>query len=49
MLTHGELPGAAEQTKDKVMHMVLTVAGGKMLFLAVPSVRLARREVLHLD
>lgn len=34
VMTHGQLPGAAEEIKDKVMHMVLSVAGGNVLFLS---------------
>lgn len=34
VMTHGQQPGAAEKTKDKVMHMVLSVAGGNVLFLS---------------
>lgn len=34
VMTHGQLPGAAEEIRDKVMHMVLTVAGGNVLFLS---------------
>jgi len=34
VMTYGQIPGAPEQAKDKVMHMVLSVAGGSILFLA---------------
>ncbi|MDR0269741.1 MAG: VOC family protein [Paenibacillus sp.] len=34
VMTHSELPGAAEEIKDKVMHMVLSVAGENVLFLS---------------
>lgn len=34
VMTHGQLPGATEEIKDKVMHMVLSVAGGNELFLS---------------
>jgi len=34
LMTHGQLPGAAEEIRDKVMHMVLSVAGGNVLFLS---------------
>lgn len=34
LMTHGQLPGAAEEIQDKVMHMVLSVAGGNVLFLS---------------
>ncbi|UVI30440.1 VOC family protein [Paenibacillus spongiae] len=34
VLTFGETPGAPEAMKDKVMHMVLTVAGTNTLFLS---------------
>lgn len=34
VMTHGQLPGAAEEIKDKVMHMALSVAGGNVLFLS---------------
>ncbi|MGG3306887.1 VOC family protein [Paenibacillus lautus] len=34
VMTHGQLPDAAEEIKDKVMHMVLSVAGGNVLFLS---------------
>ncbi|MCQ6561721.1 VOC family protein [Paenibacillus mendelii] len=32
--TFGETPGTPEAVKDKVMHMVLTVAGANTLFLS---------------
>ncbi|MBD3920380.1 VOC family protein [Paenibacillus sp. PR3] len=34
VMTYGQIPGAPEENKDKVMHMVLSVAGGNILFLA---------------
>ncbi|WP_276356835.1 VOC family protein [Cohnella caldifontis] len=34
VMTLGQMPGTPEEQKDKVMHMVLTVAGGNVLFLA---------------
>ncbi|GAF09297.1 VOC family protein [Paenibacillus pini] len=34
ILTFGEMPDTPEAIKDKVMHMVLTVAGGNTLFLS---------------
>jgi len=34
LMTHGQLPGAAVEIHDKVMHMVLSVAGGNVLFLS---------------
>ncbi|SFJ20665.1 PhnB protein [Paenibacillus sp. UNC496MF] len=33
-MTYGDIPGTPEANKDKVMHMVLSVAGGNLLFLA---------------
>ncbi|PYI50569.1 VOC family protein [Paenibacillus flagellatus] len=32
--THGELPGAPNELKDKVMHMCLAIAGENFLFMA---------------
>jgi PhnB protein len=34
VMTYGQTPGTPEAMKDKVMHMVMTVAGGNMLFLS---------------
>ncbi|WP_410770355.1 VOC family protein [Fontibacillus sp. BL9] len=34
VMTFGQIPGTPEENKDKVMHMVLTVAGGNVLFLS---------------
>jgi len=34
VMTFGQTPGAPEAMKDKVMHMVLAVAGGNVLFLS---------------
>ncbi|MDP4095553.1 VOC family protein [Paenibacillus sp. P96] len=34
VMTYGEMPGTPEATKDKVMHMVLSIAGGNLLFLS---------------
>lgn len=48
VMTHGQLPGAAEEIKDKVMHMALSLAGGNVLFLSdafSPVLRRARRQV----
>lgn len=33
-MTYGQTPGTPEAIKDKVMHMVLSVAGGNLLFLS---------------
>lgn len=32
--TYGEVPGTPEEIKDKVMHMVLSLAGGNILFFS---------------
>jgi PhnB protein len=34
VMTFGQVPGTPETTKDKVMHMVLAVAGENLLFLS---------------
>jgi len=34
VMTYGQTPGTPEAIKDKVMHMVLSVAGGNTLFLS---------------
>lgn len=34
IMTHGQIPNAPEELKDKVMHMTLSVAGGNLLFLS---------------
>ncbi|MCC3372626.1 VOC family protein [Cohnella sp. REN36] len=34
LVTHGQNPGSPAEMSDKVMHMVLSVAGGNMLFLS---------------
>ncbi|MFD2332517.1 VOC family protein [Cohnella sp. GCM10020058] len=34
VMTHGQLPDAPADMQDKVMHLVLEVAGGNMLFLS---------------
>jgi PhnB protein len=34
VMTLGQLPGTPEEQRDKVMHLVLSVAGGNVLFLA---------------
>jgi PhnB protein len=34
VMTYGQMPGTPEALKDKVMHMVITVAGGNALFLS---------------
>ncbi|GGD96318.1 VOC family protein [Paenibacillus nasutitermitis] len=34
VMTHGQIPGTPEAIKDKVMHMVMTVAGENTLFLS---------------
>jgi PhnB protein len=34
LMTHGQMPGAPEAIKDKVMHMAIGVAGGNELFLS---------------
>lgn len=34
IMTYGQVPGTPEANKDKVMHMVLSVAGDNILFLA---------------
>ncbi|GED71682.1 VOC family protein [Brevibacillus reuszeri] len=33
-MTYGQTPGTPEEIKDKVMHMVLSVAGGNIIFLS---------------
>ena len=33
-MTHNQSPGIPEEFKDKVMHLVLTIAGGNTLFLS---------------
>ncbi|MUT64687.1 VOC family protein [Paenibacillus sp. NEAU-GSW1] len=33
-MTYGQTPGTPEAVKDKVMHMVLSVAGGNLLFFS---------------
>lgn len=34
IMTYGQTPGTPEAIKDRVMHLVLTVAGGNLLFLS---------------
>ncbi|WP_168118846.1 VOC family protein [Paenibacillus sp. HB172176] len=34
VMTHNQTPGIPEELKDKVMHLVLTVAGGNTLFFS---------------
>ncbi|USG66127.1 VOC family protein [Brevibacillus ruminantium] len=34
IMTYGQTPGTPEEIKDKVMHLVLSVAGGNILFLS---------------
>jgi len=34
IMTYGQTPGTPDAIKDKVMHMVLSVAGGNILFLS---------------
>jgi len=34
VMTYGQTPGTPEAIKDKVMHLVMTVAGGNTLFLS---------------
>ncbi|MCK8486678.1 VOC family protein [Paenibacillus sp. MBLB2552] len=41
-MTYGDIPGTPESNKDKVMHMVLSVAGGNLLFLADSPLELTR-------
>ncbi|MBD2870589.1 VOC family protein [Paenibacillus sp. IB182493] len=34
VVMHGQMPGAPEAIKDKVMHLAMTAAGGNTLFLS---------------
>lgn len=34
VMTFGQVPGTPEESKDKVMHMVLSVAGDNLVFLS---------------
>lgn len=43
VMTYGQIPGTPEASKDKVMHMVLSAAGGNILFLS-DSFEPVRRE-----